>query len=154
MKLTHLNKHGHAQMVDIGAKADTKRSAEAQGFLEVSTATLRLLKSGKTKKGDVLATARIAGMMAAKQTSSLIPLCHPLALTRVNIDVKTRPKGIEVLARCECTGKTGVEMEALTAASVTLLTLYDMLKAHDRGMSFQVTLVEKSGGRSGSWKRT
>jgi cyclic pyranopterin monophosphate synthase len=151
--LTHVNKRGEAHMVDVGDKNDTKRTARARGFLAVAKSTLTLLRKGETKKGDVLATARIAAICAAKETSRLIPLCHPLALSHVGVEIAIKPKGIEVLTTCECLGKTGVEMEALTATSVALLTLYDMLKAHDREMSFEVQLVEKHGGRSGSWKR-
>jgi cyclic pyranopterin monophosphate synthase len=151
--LTHLTKAGHAHMVNVGDKEETRRSARARGFLTVSKSTLTLVRSGKTKKSDVLATARIAGISAAKETSRLIPLCHTLALSHVTVELTLKPKGIEVTSHCECVGRTGVEMEALTAASITLLTLYDMLKAHDKAMSFEVFLREKRGGRSGTWAR-
>jgi cyclic pyranopterin monophosphate synthase len=151
--LTHLNAKGHAHMVDVSAKLETQREAIAKGTLHVSKSTLRLLKQGKTKKSDVLATARVAGISAAKATSTLIPLCHAIALSHVSIEIELKSAHIAVTARCVCSGPTGVEMEALTAASVTLLTLYDMLKAHDRAMTFTVGLEEKRGGRTGSWKR-
>jgi cyclic pyranopterin monophosphate synthase len=151
--LTHVNKRGQAHMVDIGHKDETKRIARAHGVLVVSKATLTLVRRGQTNKSDVLATARIAGISAAKETSRLIPLCHPLALSHVSVEIALTTTGIEVVSTCECVGKTGVEMEALTATSVALLTLYDMLKSHDRTMSFTVQLTEKHGGRSGSWTR-
>jgi cyclic pyranopterin phosphate synthase len=151
-KLTHLDDAGRAQMVDVGAKSPSARTAVAEGFLAVSAETLALVLSGATKKGDVLAAARIAGIMAAKRTSELIPLCHPLALTKAAIEFtpSETPPGLHIRAEVSVTGPTGVEMEALTAVSVAALTLYDMLKAADRGMEIgSIRLLEKSGGRSG-----
>jgi cyclic pyranopterin phosphate synthase len=151
-KLTHLDDAGRAQMVDVGAKSLSARTAVAEGFLAVSAETLALVLSGATKKGDVLAAARIAGIMAAKRTSELIPLCHPLALTKAAIEFtpSETPPGLHIRAEVSVTGPTGVEMEALTAVSVAALTLYDMLKAADRGMEIgSIRLLEKSGGRSG-----
>jgi cyclic pyranopterin phosphate synthase len=151
-KLTHLDDAGRAQMVDVGAKSATARTAVAEGFIAIQPETLALVLSGDTKKGDVLAAARIAGIMAAKKTSDLIPLCHPLALSRAVIafTATDKPSGLHIRAEVSVTGPTGVEMEALTAVSVAALTLYDMLKAADRGMEIGgIRLVEKSGGRSG-----
>lgn len=151
-KLTHLDDKGRAQMVDVGVKSATARTAIAEGFLAMKAETLALVISGETKKGDVLAAARIAGIMAAKRTSELIPLCHPLALTRAGVEFtpSETPPGLHIRAEVGVTGPTGVEMEALTAVSVAALTLYDMLKATDRGMEIGgIRLVEKSGGRSG-----
>ena len=153
--LTHLDATGAANMVDISAKAVTERIAVAEGRIVMRTETLQLALSGSTKKGDVVATARIAGIMAAKRTSELIPLCHPLALAKVAVDIEPDPAlpGFRVTATTKVSGQTGVEMEALTAVSLTCLTLYDMLKAVDRGMRIEgVTLVEKSGGKSGEWR--
>jgi cyclic pyranopterin phosphate synthase len=155
-KLTHLNAKGEAHMVDVGAKAATERRAVAEGFIAMQPETLDLVLNGNNKKGDVLAVARIAGIMAAKKTSELIPLCHPIALT--SVEVELRPDTEKSHIRCICTarttGQTGVEMEALTAAQIALLTIYDMCKAVDRGMTItDVRLVEKSGGKSGDWKR-
>lgn len=154
-KLSHLNENGEARMVDVSQKPVTTRSATAEGFVAMAPKTLDLLKSGNAPKGDVLATARIAGIMAAKRTHDLIPLCHPLSLAHVTVDLdmKARPPGVKVTAEVKTDGRTGVEMEALTAVSVTCLTLYDMLKAVDRAMSFEgIRLVEKSGGRSGDYR--
>jgi cyclic pyranopterin monophosphate synthase len=152
--LTHIDAKGEAHMVDVGAKADTERSATAEGFIRMKPETLALIRSGSAKKGDVLATARIAGIMAAKQTSNLIPLCHPLMLTKVTVeieDVATLP-GYRVVATAKLTGKTGVEMEALTACSVTCLTIYDMAKAADKAMEIgPIRLLSKSGGKSGDY---
>jgi len=149
--LTHLDEHGHARMVDVGGKADTKRVAIAKGEVSLSAETLQLILSGGVPKGDVFATARIAGILAAKRTSELIPLCHPLALTHVSVELA--PKGgdaVEIAARVETTGKTGVEMEALTAVTVAALTVYDMIKAVQRDARIgNVRLVEKHGGKSG-----
>ena len=142
-------------MVDVAAKAATHRIAIAQGRIEMLPATLALIASGTAKKGDVLGIARIAGIMAAKKTSELIPLCHPLALTRVAVDFELQPvdNAVECRATVETVGPTGVEMEALTAVQVALLTIYDMCKAADRGMTITgVRVLEKHGGKSGSWK--
>ena len=150
--LTHFDAQGQAHMVDVAAKASTHRVAVAQGRIGMLPATLALIEGGTAKKGDVLGIARLAGIMAAKKTSDLIPLCHPIALTRVAVDFEIQRDTNSVLctARAECTGQTGVEMEALTAASVALLTIYDMCKAVDRGMTIDgVRLMEKMGGKSG-----
>jgi indole-3-glycerol phosphate synthase len=155
VRLTHLNSAGEASMVDVSQKPDTERSATAEGFVAMAPATLNLVEEGTAKKGDVLATARIAGIMAAKRTHELIPLCHPLALSRIAVDLEPQqePTGIHVRATAMVKGPTGVEMEALTAVSVACLTIYDMLKAADRGMRIEgIRLLEKSGGRSGAWK--
>lgn len=152
--LTHLNERGEAHMVDVSAKEITERAATAEGFVSMQPETLGLIERGDAKKGDVLATARIAGIMAAKRTHELIPLCHPLALSQVTVDFEAsnEPAGIHVRATVKVSGKTGVEMEALTAVSVACLTIYDMVKAVDRAMSFSgIRLVEKSGGRSGHY---
>ena len=152
--LTHLDAQGRARMVDVSDKAVTTREATAEGRLLMQPATLALALSGAGKKGDVRAVAEIAGVMAAKRTADLIPLCHPLPLTRVTLDLVIAADGIVATATAATEGKTGVEMEALTAASVALLTLYDMLKAADRGMTIDaVRLVAKSGGASGDWLR-
>lgn len=153
-KLTHINESGEAHMVDVGGKAETERSATAEGFVRMKPETLALIRSGSAKKGDVLATARIAGIMAAKQTSSLIPLCHPLMLTKVTVEIEedARLPGLRVEATAKLTGKTGVEMEALTAVSVACLTIYDMAKAADKAMEIgPVRLLHKSGGKSGNY---
>jgi cyclic pyranopterin phosphate synthase len=156
--LTHINARGEAHMVDVSDKAETSREAVAEGFVAMASATLALIERGDAKKGDVLATARIAGIMAAKRTHELIPLCHPLLLTKVTIDLvpETTPQpGIRVTATVKVKGQTGVEMEALTAVSVACLTIYDMVKAADRGMTLgPIGLVEKTGGKSGDWRRT
>ena len=153
--LTHLGADGKADMVDVGAKAETERTAIAEGSVTMQAATLKTILEGNAKKGDVLGAARIAGIMAAKKTSELIPLCHPLLLTKVAVDIEpdeTLP-GLHVTALARVTGKTGVEMEALTAASVACLTIYDMAKAIDRGMVISgIRLVEKTGGKSGDYK--
>ncbi len=152
--LTHFDAQGQAHMVDVGAKASTHRTAVATGRIRMQAATLALIQSGTAKKGDVLGTARLAGIMAAKKTSDLIPLCHPIALTRVAVELEVLPEACEVVctATAENVGQTGVEMEALTAVQVTLLTIYDMCKAADRGMVItDVKLLEKHGGKSGSW---
>lgn len=153
-RLTHIDAKGEAHMVDVGAKADTERSATAEGFIRMKPETLALIRSGSAKKGDVLATARIAGIMAAKQTSSLIPLCHPLMLTKVTVDIDEVPTlpGYRIVATAKLTGKTGVEMEALTACSVACLTIYDMAKAADKAMEIgPIRLLAKSGGKSGDY---
>jgi cyclic pyranopterin phosphate synthase len=151
--LTHLDAEGRARMVDVSAKPATAREATATGFLRMAPATLELAVSGAGKKGDVRAVAEIAGVMGAKRTSDLIPLCHPLALSKAEVTVTVVDGGLAVTARVKTTGPTGVEMEALTAVSVACLTLYDMLKAADRGMVIEsVRLLEKTGGASGDWR--
>lgn len=154
-RLTHLSSEGKADMVDVGEKAVTTRSATASGAVVMSSKTLELVLSGNAKKGDVIGTARIAGIMAAKKTHELIPLCHPLALEKIAVDITPDASlpGLRVTATVKLSGKTGVEMEALTAVSVTCLTIYDMAKAVDRGMKItDIRLEEKSGGRSGHWR--
>ena len=156
-KLTHLDEQGAARMVDVGGKAITERIAVARARVCMQAATLSLLEQGAHKKGDVLAVARVAGIQAAKKCSDLIPLCHPLMLTSVDISFELQPgsQSVEVQARCKVSGQTGVEMEALTAASVAALTIYDMCKAVDRGMQIQdVGLLHKEGGKSGVWVRS
>jgi cyclic pyranopterin phosphate synthase len=155
MTLTHLDEQGHARMVDVGDKPATTRSATATGEVRMTTGTLALVTGGGVPKGDVLATARIAAIMAAKRTADLIPLCHPLAITKVAVDLTPDPAlpGIRVEATVRTTGQTGVEMEALTAVSVACLTVYDMLKAAEKGMVIQaIRLVRKEGGKSGLWQ--
>lgn len=153
-KLTHIDETGRAHMVDVSEKAVTSREATAEGFVRMDAATLALALSGDAKKGDVRATAEIAGIMAAKKTSDLIPLCHPLALSKVEVRVAPAEGGTAVTARVKTSGQTGVEMEALTAVSVACLTVYDMLKAADKGMTIEnVRLLTKSGGKSGDWAR-
>ena len=150
--LTHFDRDGQAHMVDVSAKASTHRVAVAEGRITMQPATLALIQSGNAKKGDVLGIARIAGIQGAKKTSDLIPLCHPVSLTRVAVEFEVEAQACAVLCRAtaECTGQTGVEMEALSAVSVALLTIYDMCKAVDRGMVIGgVRLVEKTGGKSG-----
>jgi cyclic pyranopterin monophosphate synthase len=156
-KLTHFNAAGEAHMVDVGAKPETARQAVAEGVIRMQPQTLRLIMEGGHKKGDVLGIARIAGIMAAKKTADLIPLCHPIALTRVEIELQPQPDedSVRCLATAETIGQTGVEMEALTAAQVALLTIYDMCKAVDRGMTIDgLRLLKKSGGKSGHWERS
>jgi len=153
--LTHLGPSGEARMVDVSDKAATERVAVAEGCVVMAKATLDLVLSGNAKKGDVLGTARIAGIMAAKRTHELIPLCHPLALSQVVLDLIPDPAlpGIRVRASVKVTGQTGVEMEALTAVSIACLTIYDMVKAAERGMRIEgIRLVEKTGGKSGAYK--
>lgn len=150
--LTHIDETGRAHMVDVSQKAVTAREAVAEGFVRMMPETLALALSGDAKKGDVRATAEIAGIMAAKRTSELIPLCHPLALSKVEVRVAPGDGGLSVTARVRTTGQTGVEMEALTAVSVACLTIYDMLKAAEKGMVIEaVRLMAKSGGASGDW---
>ena len=154
MSLTHFDSQGQAHMVDVGGKAHTHRMARAQGRIEMAASTLALIQSGTAKKGDVLGVARIAGIQAAKRTSDLIPLCHPIALTRVTVEfqVHDEPPQVLCVAQTETHGQTGVEMEALTACTTALLTIYDMCKAVDRGMTLsEVKLLEKHGGKSGDW---
>jgi cyclic pyranopterin monophosphate synthase len=151
--LTHVDVTGKVRMVDVGAKPVTERSATAEGFVRVSPAARRLVAKGATRKGSPLEIARIAGIQAAKRTSDLIPLCHPLALTSVAVDVVPATGGYRITATVRVAGKTGVEMEALTAVSVAALTIYDMLKAADRSMTIEgVRLLEKRGGRSGAYR--
>jgi cyclic pyranopterin phosphate synthase len=154
--LTHIGPRGEAHMVDVSAKADTARVAVARGRVVMARETLALALAGEAKKGDVFGVARIAGIMAAKKTHELIPLCHPLGLSKVGVEIapdETLP-GVLVVAEASVTGKTGVEMEALTAVAVACLTIYDMLKAVDRAMRIEgVELVEKRGGKSGPWSR-
>lgn len=154
--LTHFNAAGDAHMVDVGAKPATARRAIAEGRILMHAQTLERIRAGDHKKGDVLGVARVAGIMGAKRTADLVPLCHPLALTRVDIELETEtdPAGVYCRASVETRGQTGVEMEALTAVQIALLTIYDMCKAIDRGMTIdQVRLMEKSGGKSGHWQR-
>ncbi|MBU1191492.1 MAG: cyclic pyranopterin monophosphate synthase MoaC [Gammaproteobacteria bacterium] len=156
--LTHFNAAGAAHMVDVGAKTETHRIAVAEGWIRMQPETLARIRQGDHKKGDVLGIARVAGIMAAKKTADLIPLCHPLALTRVDIELTTEDTPTAAV-RCQATaetyGKTGVEMEALTAVQIALLTIYDMCKAMDRGMQLDsIRLLEKRGGKSGHWKLT
>jgi cyclic pyranopterin phosphate synthase len=155
-KLTHFDRRGRAQMVDVGAKAQTHRVAIASGRILMRPATLRAVAAGRAKKGDVLGVARIAAIQAAKRAPDLIPLAHPIAITRAGVEFELEPRrgAVRIAARVECRGRTGVEMEALAAAAVGLLTVYDMLKAVDRGMVLtDLRLEEKRGGRSGAWRR-
>ncbi|SCX34961.1 cyclic pyranopterin monophosphate synthase MoaC [Agrobacterium rosae] len=154
-KLTHIGASGEAHMVDVGDKAETVRVAVAEGFVKMKPETLTLIRDGNAKKGDVIGTARLAGIMAAKQTSNLIPLCHPLMLSKVSVDISEDDAlpGLRVQATVKLSGKTGVEMEALTAVSIACLTIYDMAKAADKGMEIgSIRLLEKTGGKSGHFK--
>jgi cyclic pyranopterin monophosphate synthase len=156
-KLTHFNARGEAHMVDVAAKDETHRIARAGGRIRMQPATLRLIRSGGAKKGDVLGVARVAAIQAAKRTSELIPLCHPLALTHIDVAFvpDQRSSAIDCEVAVETRGRTGVEMEALTAVSAALLTIYDMCKAVDRGMRLeQIALLEKRGGKSGTWLKS
>ena len=161
-KLTHIDEKGDVRMVDVSAKPDTERIAVAEGFIAMHQETLDLIVEGKTAKGDVLACARVAGVMAAKQTSTLIPMCHPLNITKAKVECEPVQAGkredgrvgIHITTTCGVTGKTGIEMEALTAASIACLTVYDMCKAVDRGMEIMdVRLLRKDGGKTGLWLR-
>ncbi|WP_416408788.1 cyclic pyranopterin monophosphate synthase MoaC [Agrobacterium rosae] len=155
LSLTHIGASGEAHMVDVGDKAETIRVAVAEGFVKMKPETLALIRDGNAKKGDVIGTARLAGIMAAKQTSNLIPLCHPLMLTKVSVDISEDDAlpGLRVQATVKLSGKTGVEMEALTAVSIACLTIYDMAKAADKGMEIgSIRLLEKTGGKSGHFK--
>jgi len=155
-QLTHFNQSGEAHMVDVGNKAITQRTAVTEGYIEMQKATLDLIMTGNHQKGDVLGIARIAGIMASKKTADLIPLCHPLPITHVEIKLTPEPdhNRVHCLATVKTNGQTGVEMEALNATQVALLTIYDMCKAVDRGMVIQsVQLLEKDGGKSGHWQR-
>ncbi|MEO6387114.1 MAG: cyclic pyranopterin monophosphate synthase MoaC [Croceibacterium sp.] len=152
-KLSHLDESGAARMVDVGGKAETARSATATGVIRMSAEALSAVREGSGPKGDVLAAARIAGIMAAKKTAELIPLCHPLALDAVKVDFAFEADGVRATATASLTGKTGIEMEAITATSIALLTIYDMAKALDKGMVIDaVRLLEKTGGKSGTWR--
>jgi cyclic pyranopterin monophosphate synthase len=153
-RLTHLDTQGQAHMVDVGAKAETHRVARAEGRIRMSETALAAIEAGDSKKGDVLGVARVAAIQAAKRTSELIPLCHPLPITRVSVDLQIdrSPASVVCTAQVETFGRTGVEMEALVAVQIALLTVYDMCKAVDRSMRIDgVRLLEKSGGRSGHW---
>src|SRR5215472_790336 len=153
-KLSHVDARGRVRMVDVGGKPTTEREAIARGSIAMSREALRIVRSGKIKKGDPLQAARVAGIMAAKQTSALIPLCHPLPLTSVNVDLLPTARGYDIEARVRTTAQTGVEMEALTAVAVAALTMYDMVKAVDKAMVIgNVRLMLKTGGRSGVYKR-
>lgn len=155
-ELTHLDAQGQARMVDVGAKAETEREAIASGRVLMQPETLRLLRAGDLPKGDVLAAARVAGILAAKRTAELIPLCHPLLLTKAAVEFAydETTAAVEITATVRCRGQTGVEMEALTAVSIAALTIYDMAKAVERGMTISdIRLVEKRGGKSGEWRR-
>ena len=154
--LTHFNEAGQAHMVDVGDKSETHRVAICEGYIEMRPETLNLIAEGGHKKGDVLGIARIAGIMAAKKTADLIPLCHPIGLSHVDVELRadTHNNTVHCIVTTETDGKTGVEMEALTAVQVSLLTIYDMCKAVDRGMSMtNIQLLKKSGGKSGDWQR-
>jgi cyclic pyranopterin phosphate synthase len=154
VKLTHLDSEGKACMVDVTEKRSTSRHATAESFIRLSKKTMTLLHEGNLPKGNALETARLAGIMAAKRTFDLIPLCHPLLLTHVDVEAEIQDDGVRFLAGVRCSGSTGVEMEALTAASVAALTLYDMVKAVEKGATIEnVRLLEKSGGKSGRYKR-
>ena len=153
-ELTHFDAAGHAHMVDVGAKAETKRLARAAGRIRMKPETFALVKVGTAKKGDVIGVARIAAIMASKKTAELVPLCHPIALTHVTVDfeLEAATSSVRCIAQCETCGQTGVEMEAITAVEVGLLTVYDMLKAVDRFMVIgDIQLLEKDGGKSGHW---
>jgi cyclic pyranopterin phosphate synthase len=153
-RLSHLDESGAARMVDVSAKPETEREAVAEGYVTLEPETLRLILDGRIPKGDVIAVARVAGIMGAKQTSSLVPMCHPLPITGITLDIE--PDGgalLRINARVKTTGRTGVEMEALTAVTIAALTVYDMCKAVDRGMRIEgVRLLEKRGGKSGEWR--
>ncbi|WP_394660031.1 cyclic pyranopterin monophosphate synthase MoaC [uncultured Novosphingobium sp.] len=150
--LTHIDSDGTARMVDVGAKADTQRLARASGRIRMSTQALAAIQQGDAPKGDVLGTARIAGIMAAKRTGDLIPMCHPLAIDAVNLDFAFEADAIRATATATLTGKTGIEMEAITAVTIALVTIYDMAKALDKAMVIEdVRLIEKRGGKSGHW---
>lgn len=153
-KLTHTDERGQAHMVDVARKAETHRRAVAGAVIRMKPETLAMIVEGHAPKGDVFAVARVAGIMAAKRTSEVIPLCHPLSITHASVDLEPVAEGVRITATVETDGKTGVEMEALTAASVAALTLYDMCKAVDRGMTVEgLGLLSKEGGKSGTWKR-
>ena len=151
-QLTHLNANGEAHMVDVSAKADTARTAIAQSQVELTPAIVAAISDNSLPKGDLFATVRIAGIQAAKKCSDLIPLCHPLPLSKITVDIELQDQALVIRALCKTTGKTGVEMEALTAASVAALTVYDMCKGLDKGMVIrEIKLLDKTGGKSGDW---
>jgi cyclic pyranopterin phosphate synthase len=155
LKLTHMDAKGRARMVDVTEKAVTSRRAVAESYIRLSRNTLALLRRGALPKGNALETARLAGILAAKRTPDLIPLCHPLLLTHVEVEAEPRSSGVRFVATVSCAGTTGVEMEALTAASVSALTLYDMVKAVEKGATIErIRLLEKSGGKSGHYRRS
>ena len=155
MSLSHLDEQGNARMVDVGGKPDSRRTAVAEGYVRMSAEAFRMVAEKGIKKGDVLTLAEVAGVMGAKRTGELIPLCHPLPLSHVAIDLVVLDDGVAVTATCATTGRTGVEMEALTAVSVTLLTIHDMVKAVDKAMVIDgIRLLSKSGGKSGDWTAT
>lgn len=157
MRLTHLDERGRARMVDVGTKPESERAAEAEGVVRMTREAFELVASQAVAKGDVLAVAEVAGTMGAKQTGSLIPLCHPIRLDLVQVEARLEPElpGVRITAVAKATGRTGVEMEALTAVAVACLTVYDMVKAVDRGMTIEeVRLVSKSGGTRGDWRRS
>jgi cyclic pyranopterin monophosphate synthase len=152
--LSHVSHQGSARMVDVGGKRETVREAVARGFIEISKEALALVGSGRNKKGNVIETARLAGILAAKRTSELVPLCHPLSLEYIDVAIEERDTGLEIEARVRSRGRTGVEMEALTAVSVAALTVYDMVKSADKTMEIgRIRLIEKKGGRSGHFVR-
>lgn len=152
--LSHLSAEGSARMVDVGAKAETVREAVARGAIEISEEAMALVRSGRNKKGNVVETARLAGILAAKRTSELVPLCHPLALDHIDVTLEDRGRGFDIEARVRSRGRTGVEMEALTAVSIAALTVYDMVKSADKTMVIgEIRLIEKKGGRSGRYLR-
>lgn len=154
-RLSHLDAGGRARMVDTGGKPVSDRRAVAEARVRMAPATARLVRAGGTRKGDVLGTARLAGVMAAKRTSDLVPLCHPVALTDVDVEAVAGPGGVRIRATARAVDRTGVEMEAMVAAAVAALTVYDMVKGHDRSAEVAgVRLLEKSGGKSGTWRRT
>jgi cyclic pyranopterin phosphate synthase len=151
---SHINNKGEANMVDITSKKNSKRKSSAQGFIVVSKDTLRSIETDNLEKGDLFNTARIAGILAAKRTSELIPLCHPLSISKIDINFNIKDNGIEVITNVSIEGKTGVEMEALTAASIACLTIYDMIKSIDKESEItSIRLISKSGGKSGNWKK-
>lgn len=153
-KPTHLDEQGHVHVVDVGAKSPTARRAVARATVQTTAAVARAIRTGKTPKGDVAAVTRVAALMGAKKTSELVPLCHPLSLTHLTADVQVRGTKVTIEVGAECVGPTGVEMEAMTGASIAALTVYDMIKGLDRGARIEsVELVSKSGGRSGTWRR-
>ncbi len=155
MRPTHLDGRGHVRVVDVGDKPATRRKAIARATVQTTPRVTKAIRDGKAPKGDIAAVARVAALMGAKKTSELIPLCHPLALTHLSVDVVVRGARIVVEVSAECVGPTGVEMEAMTGASIAALTVYDMIKGMDRGARIEsVELLEKSGGRSGTWKRS
>ena len=151
-KFSHIDEKGRAKMVDIGAKPVQERTAVAEGFIRLQPETIALIRDNQVKKGDVLTVAQVAGIQGGKRTSDLIPLCHPISISAIDVITELTEEGVKVTAEARCEGKTGIEMEALTAVSIALLTIYDMAKAVDRGMVIEeVRLLEKAGGKSGHW---